>query len=131
MGTRGLYVFKYRGIYYIFYNHYDSYPSGLGKLIISDIRQLVKDNKLDIVKELVGGIPLMEKQTEGSSEYDGIVNCIKRPEDFIYYTSSEEPNYNMFIEYIYIIDFDENMFTMKTHGFNSNFDLLNISCNFN
>jgi hypothetical protein len=128
MATRGLYVFKYRGIYYIFYNHYDSYPSGLGKLIISDIRQLVKDNKLDIVKELVGGIPLMEKQTEGSSEYEGIVNCIKRPEEFIYYTSEDEPECDIYIEYIYVIDFDETLFVIKTDGFNSIFDLLNISC---
>jgi hypothetical protein len=128
MATRGLYVFKYRGIYYIFYNHYDSYPSGLGKLIISDIRQLVKDNKLDIVKELVSGIQLMEKKTEGSSEYDGIVNCIKRPEEFIYYTSEDEPECDIYIEYIYVIDFDETLFVIKTDGFNSIFDLLNISC---
>ena len=130
MGTRGLYVFKYRGIYYIFYNHYDSYPSGLGQLIISDIRQLVENDKLDIVKELISDIQLRETQTTGTSKYEGIMNCVENPERFVYYTSMEEPECNIFIEYIYIIDFDENIFTMKMHGFNSNFDLLNISCNF-
>jgi hypothetical protein len=130
MGTRGFYVFKYGGVYYIFYNHYDSYPSGLGQLIISDIRQLIQSKKFDIVKELIFRIPLMEKQTEGSSAYDSIVNCIKRPEAFIYYTSTEEPNCDIFIEYIYVIDFDENIFVIKTNEFNSIFDLLNISCNF-
>ena len=130
MGTRGLYVFKYRGIYYIFYNHYDSYPSGLGQLIISDIRQLVENDKLDIVKELISDIQLRETQTTGNSNYNGIMNCVENPEGFVYYTSTEEPECDIFIEYIYIIDFDENIFTIKMHGFNSNFDLLNISCNF-
>ena len=130
MGTRGYYVFKYGGVYYIFYNHYDSYPSGLGQLIISDIRQLIQSKKFDIVKELIFRIPLREKQTTGSSTYTGIVNCIKNPEEFIYYTSTEEPNCDIFIEYIYVIDFDENIFTIKMHEFNSNFDLLNISCKF-
>lgn len=131
MGTRGLYVFKYRGIYYIFYNHYDSYPSGLGKLIVNDIRQLIQDNKLDIVKDLISDIQFSETQTEGNANYKSIMRCVENPEEFIYYTSSEEPNCDIFIEYIYIIDFDKNIFTIKTHEFNSNFDLLNISCNFN
>jgi hypothetical protein len=130
MGTRGLYVFKYRGIYYTFYNHYDSYPSGLGKLIISDIRQLVKDNKLDIVKDLISDIQLRETQTTGNSAYTGIFNCLENPERFIYYTTEYEPECDIFIEYIYIIDFDETLFVIKTDGFNSIFDLLNISCNF-
>lgn len=130
MGTRGFYVLKYGGIYYIFYNHYDSYPSGLGQLIISDIQQLIQSKKFDIVKELIFRIPLREKQTTGNSTYTGIVNCIKNSEEFIYYTSTEEPECDIFIEYIYVIDFDENIFTIKMHEFNSNFDLLNISCNF-
>lgn len=37
MGTRGYYVFYYHGKFYIYYNHYDSYPEGLGKWIIDSI----------------------------------------------------------------------------------------------
>ena len=37
MGTRGLRVFRFRKRYYVFYNHYDSYPEGLGKQIVADI----------------------------------------------------------------------------------------------
>ena len=37
MGTRGLKVYRFRKRYYAFYNHWDSYPDGLGKQIVSDI----------------------------------------------------------------------------------------------
>jgi len=37
MGTRGLFAYRYRGRYYIKYNHCDSYPSGLGAQLVSYI----------------------------------------------------------------------------------------------
>lgn len=37
MGTRGFIVCRFRGRYYITYNHWDSYPEGLGKELITDI----------------------------------------------------------------------------------------------
>ena len=37
MGTRGYRVTRFRGRYYRFYNHWDSYPEGLGKNIAKDI----------------------------------------------------------------------------------------------
>jgi hypothetical protein len=36
MGTRGLYAIVYRGKTYVFYNHFDSYPSGLGVQLVKD-----------------------------------------------------------------------------------------------
>jgi hypothetical protein len=40
MGTRGIYTVIYKGKYYIFYNHSDSYPEALGQLIVL----LIKNN---------------------------------------------------------------------------------------
>ncbi|KAI9769921.1 MAG: hypothetical protein M1840_003630 [Geoglossum simile] len=37
MGTRGFYIYRYKGRYYVYYNHWDSYPEGLGSWIVSDI----------------------------------------------------------------------------------------------
>ncbi|KAF2750127.1 hypothetical protein M011DRAFT_231055 [Sporormia fimetaria CBS 119925] len=37
MGTRGLFVVKWRGRYYVYYNHWDSYPGGLGQTILEGI----------------------------------------------------------------------------------------------
>ncbi|CAH1764233.1 23323_t:CDS:1 [Entrophospora sp. SA101] len=38
MGTRGLYCFLYKGKYYIIYNHWDSYPEGLGETLLEQLQ---------------------------------------------------------------------------------------------
>ena len=42
MGTRGLSGFYYKGKYYVMYNQLDSYPDGLGSIIITEIREAIK-----------------------------------------------------------------------------------------
>jgi hypothetical protein len=37
MGTRGYYCYRFRGRLYAYYNHWDSYPSVLGKFLIENI----------------------------------------------------------------------------------------------
>ncbi|KAL2837900.1 hypothetical protein BJY01DRAFT_258208 [Aspergillus pseudoustus] len=37
MGTRGLFFIRWKGRYYAYYNHYDSYPEGLGEAIVEKI----------------------------------------------------------------------------------------------
>ncbi|KAL3464734.1 hypothetical protein BJX64DRAFT_89178 [Aspergillus heterothallicus] len=37
MGTRGLLFICWKGRYYVYYNHYDSYPEGLGETIVDKI----------------------------------------------------------------------------------------------
>lgn len=37
MGTRGLFFIRCRGRYFVYYNHYDSYPEGLGAAIVFEI----------------------------------------------------------------------------------------------
>lgn len=49
MGTRGYIVYRVRGRYYVYYNHLDSYPTGLGR-------------------GLVAGIPDDPEKFEGSSQ---------------------------------------------------------------
>ena len=41
MGTRGAYGFRSEGKDYLTYNHYDSYPSGLGDDLASQIRAVI------------------------------------------------------------------------------------------
>ena len=47
MGTRGLFGFYFKGKYYVCYNHWDSYPSGLGKDLINELSRCIKLNQLD------------------------------------------------------------------------------------
>ena len=42
MGTRGWLIFVYNGLYYIIYNHFDSYPSGMGASLFEQINELMK-----------------------------------------------------------------------------------------
>ncbi|KAL4791253.1 hypothetical protein BDV19DRAFT_393233 [Aspergillus venezuelensis] len=37
MGTRGLLFVRYKGRYFVYYNHFDSYPEGLGEAIVATI----------------------------------------------------------------------------------------------
>jgi hypothetical protein len=119
MGTRGYYVFKYNGIYYIFYNHYDSYFDGLGQKIVDDINELIQNTKdwVEILKNLVSEIPLCEDADKDASiHFTNIINCLEYPLSFEYYTSKKAPSNNAFseyIEYIYTIDLDSMKFIVK------------------
>ncbi|KAL4958947.1 uncharacterized protein BDV14DRAFT_206157 [Aspergillus stella-maris] len=37
MGTRGLLFVRYKGRYFVYYNHFDCYPEGLGEAIVATI----------------------------------------------------------------------------------------------
>ena len=51
MGTRGLKVYRFRKRYYAFYNHYDSYPEGLGKTIVGEIPKDAAEYKVWLSNE--------------------------------------------------------------------------------
>lgn len=129
MGTRGLYVFKYEGIYYVFYNHFNSYASYLGVRIVKDIRTVTNNNEWGLVKYLITKIPLRTDNSSGDSIYGGIINSSTNPLDFVYNTSDCEPVCNIFIEFIYIIDLDDDIFSIKTNQSEKSFALQDIPYN--
>lgn len=120
MGTRGYYVFKHNCIYYIFYNHYDSYFKGLGQKIVDDINQIIKNNKNwgAILKKLISQIEQRETKKEyGEVHFTNIIDSLENPDNFAYHTSRYEPSYvpGSDIEYIYIIDVDLIKFIIIPH----------------
>ena len=60
MGTRGLFGFFYKGRLYLVYNHWDSYPSGLGLLLVSEIQAAIDKNELQFWKELLERIMVID-----------------------------------------------------------------------
>jgi hypothetical protein len=131
MGTKGLVVFKYKGIYYIFYNHSDSYISYLCNNIVIDLRDIIKNNKLAEITHLISRMPLQKKELDGTdNHYHGLMESILYPNCFRYHTSHTEPSNSIFMEYVYIIDFDNNLFIIKMYeNLELQFDLLNLPSN--
>lgn len=67
MGTRGLFGFYCKGKFFVVYNHWDSYPTGLGKQVVDQLKKTIQSGqfeewfvlleKLKIVKEHVPPTP--------------------------------------------------------------------------
>ena len=71
MGTRGLYGFRKNGIDKLTYNHWGSYPEGLGK----DIVQFCKETSLEEMNKIFDRIILVKKDSRPSTQQ--IKECIK------------------------------------------------------
>lgn len=90
MGTRGLYGFKYKGKYYIYYSHCDSYFSGLGKQLWKELREMLNDGELEEWLELIEAIKVVEEDDIPTEE--DIENC----EDFTDLTVSTRSAYDWY-----------------------------------
>lgn len=126
MGTRGFRIVKYRGRYWIFYNHWDSYPEGLGKSLVEGIPANPEDYR-----------KWLQSQREYFAKWDSLLQVFLtiQPET-MHRLSSDEPyvsifhdafderlqqdappyhvtGFNdLFIEWIYTIDLDREIFSV-------------------
>ena len=71
MGTRGLWGFRYQKKDKLTYNHYDSYPTGLGEII----RKFVEEHSVAELKKIATKIELVDKDTKPTKTQ--IQNCAK------------------------------------------------------
>ncbi|KAG1729435.1 hypothetical protein EDB19DRAFT_1856725 [Suillus lakei] len=92
MGTRGYYVYRYRNIYFAYYNHCDSYPDVLGVDMVQSMRSpRAITKKREELKRILD-------QRKDSRKSDGFTISSRRPQN------------NLMIEWIYEIDLDRNIF---------------------
>jgi len=115
MGTRGFVVIKYNGVYYIFYNNSSSYLSCLGLSVLKEIKEIIQFDEISYVKSLFSKIKLLGEFNEGDNHFCGIIQSLKHSECFQYITSFEKPDCSLFIEWIYTVDFDNNLFTIQNY----------------
>lgn len=60
MGTRGLFGFRYKGRYYLMYNHWDSYFSGLGIDLLKEIKEAIDNGTFNQWIELFKSITIVD-----------------------------------------------------------------------
>ncbi len=68
MGTRGLFGFYRKGKYYLVYNHFDSYRSGLGRDLVNEIKIAIADKRLNEWKTAVSNLKIVDPDTPPTEE---------------------------------------------------------------
>lgn len=97
MGTRGCYGFRKNGIDKLTYNHFDSYPDYLGKIMVKFCKETSLDEMNAIYDRLIlvneDNKPTLKQIEECKKYYDGSVSC-NTPEDWycLLRNAQGEPN---------------------------------------
>lgn len=118
MGTNGLFIFKYKGKYYVFYNHYDSYPNipqGLCSRLIEDLKKYNLEQLTQLLEKFI--LLINHKGDENEElykDYESIEETLtnKNYQYEIMNTTKEIQKKDICIEYKYIINLDEELFTI-------------------
>lgn len=131
MGTRGAFGFKYRGIYYMFYNNSDSYFTHLGIKLLKEIKDMLENKCMDTwIAKLLSLKLISEVYTESKDYATTMASNAETKENitnlFNGYISSYElaleigyvdidnvsiditKYYNdIFMEYVYVLNLDD------------------------
>lgn len=68
MSTRGAAGFRIHGQDKIAYNHYDSYPNGMGLCILEELRQLLITDGIEGVREAAANLRVIDGETPPTRE---------------------------------------------------------------
>jgi hypothetical protein len=131
MGTRGAFGFKYRGIYYMFYNNSDSYFTYLGIKLLKEIKNMLENKCMDAWISKLLSLKLISEVYTESKDYTTTTDIDAETKDnikklFNGYISSYElalttgyvdidnvsiditKLYNdVFMEYVYVLNLDD------------------------
>ena len=100
MGTNGYKVYRHKGRYYVYYNHYDSYPYGFGLEVLQEIpRNVPKEEFEEWVRKT---------REDVYAQRDSQV--MNDPDDKRRFISDEQPKNDFIIEWVYEIDLDNLVF---------------------
>ena len=100
MGTRGFKVYRHKGRYYVYYNHRDSYPHGLGLEVLDEIPR-------DVSKEVFEKW-VRDTREDVYAERDSPE--LNDPDDSSNFVSDKQPDNDFLIHWIYEIDLDNLVF---------------------
>nr|GAT58384.1 predicted protein [Mycena chlorophos] len=99
MGTHGYSVYRYKGIYFIQYHHWDAYPRGLGV----QVKNVIPDDQSEYQLWLED-----EKAERERDLRDNPISWDDKDSD--HWRSSEAPSFKDDVSWIYEIDLDHEVF---------------------
>lgn len=112
MGTKGNYIFRYKGVYYIFYNHFDSYMTGLGADIVKELRSWTAED-FENARAFLDNFP-NEATDKGDDSFKGLMETLRTPQAFcLVDINTSGPSLYTDAEYWYTLDFDRNHFVVQ------------------
>ena len=117
MGTRGLKVFRFRKRHYTCFNQYDSYPEGLGKQLVSEVPTDPDKYKewLDSMRKTLGEWEEEYQNFLERNPHDSSIQ-VQMPtfmNDAEHHPAYLAPINDIWIEWVYTIDLDEEVFTVN------------------
>ncbi|KAJ7645926.1 hypothetical protein DFH06DRAFT_1050533 [Mycena polygramma] len=105
MGTRGYRAYRHKGYYHVHYNHYDSYPDGLGVQVAAEIPRDPEAYKrwLDVLRENL------------DQDYENNKDAVDSDGDGDYFITKTQPTNDIMIEWVYEIDLDHEVFLVDAN----------------
>ncbi len=114
MGTSGSFGFTYKGKKHLSYNHCDSYPEGLGKNIVDELKYAIDNNlldewtdKLDRLKEVSDEIPPTDNDVKALEKYTDLNVSDGSTDDWYCLLRKTQGSLRSILECGYILSFDE------------------------
>lgn len=139
MGTRGFLIFKYNGVYYVIYNHYDSYVREMGVATVAVLKNLCKEFNGNVtlarlhLRTLFDAVVTRSAEAKFDANLRGEIlsdhviiwgeTCegfslidMKNPRSVVEFedVTVDRPHADIFIEYMWEIDLDAGRFGMGT-----------------
>ena len=112
MGTDGLYVFICNKKYYVFFKGNDSYPKGLGNLLVKEINGWTPE----YIENLKQWLLQINNDTIHQSYcgFESLTHSVKNSTQYCCYVSSLPPNFFLGdFQWIYTIDLDNTQFSVE------------------
>lgn len=106
MGTRGAFGFYKNGVTKVTYNHFDSYPSGLGDEIVNNFCRAFS---LQEMYDMFDRIEMVKGDDAITDEMKGDLSVYANPEMKWMIDSASFLEDSLFCEYAYIVNLDSKM----------------------